>query len=197
MPLEKVISPRQVKTAYMLVLEKGPSSFLFIKGDRLSQEVRKKYVPALAGRCNTVYWEQNTRMYSSSIHNPGCFPDQKGESNSTHPKGLIYSLYKCQSLFCPHLQYYQSWRIPPIAQQVQNGCHACAYVHSAWCFHGLVYTVGNSVFHVFSQHHSCRAEKYSAVRIKPYAIKCIQVQGARWHNSHMQPHLIWYPVWKS
>lgn len=64
MPLEKVISPRQVKTAYMLVLEKGPSSFLFIKGDRLSQEVRKKYVPALAGRCNTVYWEQNTRMYS-------------------------------------------------------------------------------------------------------------------------------------
>lgn len=181
----------------MLVLEKDPSSFLFIKGDWSSQKVRKKNVPVLAGRCNTTYWEQNTRMVSSSSkHNPGAFSDQKGKSNSTHPKGLIYSLYKCQSLCSPHLQYYQSWRIPPIAQQVQNGCCTCAYVHSAQSFHGPVYTEGKSVFHVFSQRHSCRAEKYSAVRIKPYAIKCIKVQDAGWHNSYMQPHLIWYPVWK-
>lgn len=62
-----------------------------------------------------------TRMSSSSKHNPGCFSDQKGESNSTHPEGLINWLYKCQSLFSPHLQYYQSWRIPPIAQQCKMG----------------------------------------------------------------------------
>lgn len=60
--LKKVIFLKQMKTAYMLVLEKGPSSFLFIKGDWLSQKVRKKNIPALAGRCNAIYWEQS----------PGC-----------------------------------------------------------------------------------------------------------------------------
>lgn len=48
MRLKKVISPRQAKAAYMLVLEKDPSSFLFIKGDWSSQKVRKKKRPCIS-----------------------------------------------------------------------------------------------------------------------------------------------------
>lgn len=87
-----------------------------------------------------------TRMSSSSKHNPGCFSDQKGESNSTHPEGLINWLYKCQSLFSPPPSVLPELKDPSHSTTVQNGCCTCAYVHSAQSFHGLLYTVGNSVF---------------------------------------------------
>lgn len=71
---------------------KRPQLLPFHKRRLVRSEGKKKLdVPASAGRRNTVYWEWNTRISSSSEHNPGSyFSVDTGENNSAWPYGANY-----------------------------------------------------------------------------------------------------------
>lgn len=104
---------------------KRPQLLPFHKRRLVRSEGRKKLdVPASAGRRNTVYWEWNTRISSSSEHNPGSyFSVDTGENNSAWPyRANMFTVQMAALFFPPASMYYQSWSIPPVAQWVLHMC---------------------------------------------------------------------------
>lgn len=103
-PLEKVISPGQVKTAsYVLVSEKGPSSFLFIKGDWLGQKVGKNLMSLHQQEDAIQSTGNETLGFPLALNTILVLIFQSTQERITQPDptGLICSLYKWQRCFFP------------------------------------------------------------------------------------------------
>lgn len=111
-PLEKVISPGQAKTAsYVLVSEKGPSSFLFIKGDWLGQKVRKNLMSLHQQEDAIQSTGNETLGFPLALNTILVLIFQSTQERITQPDptGLImFTVQMAAPFFPPASMYYQS-----------------------------------------------------------------------------------------
>lgn len=105
---------------------KRPQLLPFYRLGKLEGKKKKKInVPASAGGCNTVWWEWNTWISSTSEHKTGSyFSIQKEESNWAWPYVANIFIAQVPEPFppTPTSLHYQSWSIPPTAQSVVHLC---------------------------------------------------------------------------